>query len=91
MRLGVTNGRLNRAIDTEDGVRLGCDTPWGRSDLTLPIRLAPVLSAIDGVSTGRALHGALTEKSGEPLSETQLIHDLLLLRRMKAIRLEVPR
>jgi carbamoyltransferase len=89
MHLGVAEGRLERSIGKEDAIVLDCDTPWGRSSLTLPLGLLPLLAAIDGVLDGRALHRKLTADSASALSELDLAHDLLLLRRMKAIRLQV--
>jgi carbamoyltransferase len=88
VRLDVRKGKLERSIGRADAVELACDTPWGRCNLTLPPHLVPLLILVDGTSTGRSLLQRLNADAQPQTTETNLIHDLLLLRRMRVIRLK---
>jgi carbamoyltransferase len=87
LKLPVEHGRLGRQSTAEDAFTFRVDTPWGETDIILPARLAPVVSAIDGLSNG---HGMLDRLPAEERGIRQLIHDLLLLRRVRVIALENP-
>jgi carbamoyltransferase len=87
LSLPVRNGALGRASDREDAIRVAVTTPWGETEIVLPPRLAPILSAIDGRSDGHSLLARQAAVNPDPL---RLTHDLLLLRRMRVLALEAP-
>ncbi|MGO7543276.1 carbamoyltransferase [Rhizobium ruizarguesonis] len=84
LKLPVRHGRLARDTEAEDAFEMRVDTPWGETDVIIPPRLSPILSAIDGTTTGAGLLHRLPDARWVPLS---LVHDLLLLRRMHVISL----
>ena len=90
LRLGVREGQLERSISREGAVELDCETPWGCCNLTLPPRLMPLLTLVDGISTGRTLLQRLNADVQPRVAESNFVHDLLLLRRMRVIRLKAP-
>lgn len=90
VRLGVSDGKLGRSMTREDAFEVACDTPWGPTHLILPPRLIPLVSAVDGTSNGCALLRHLNADAAAPVSEINLVHDLLLLRRMRVIALKAP-
>ena len=85
IRLGVTDNTLCKTIEQEDAVVFRVSTPWGKANTVLPLRLLPLVSNIDGKSTGRAIAARLS--NAQPLS---VLHDLLLLRRMHIAKLREP-
>lgn len=85
LRLDVRDGRLAGSLQREDDVHCVTRTPWGEARFTLPLRLMPILAAIDGSRDG---HAIMAEMGLE--DHQRFVHDLLLLRRMRVIALERP-
>jgi len=97
LALPVQNGVLSRQTDREDSFRAEVETPWGVTLVTVPPRLTPLLSKIDGTGDGHAMLVQQVADVGSGRDEgttkdaaQRLIQDLLLLRRMHVITLEQP-
>ena len=81
LRLPVESNALQRSLQREDAVTVRVQTPWGKMDTMLPLRLLPLLSRIDGRRDGHVLQRLLASTA----HDTQ--RDLLVLRRMHMIEL----
>ena len=88
LKLPVEDGKLSRATDGEEAFSAVVETPWGQAIIPVDPQLTPILSAIDARVDGHALLEKLTAHGA---TAQRLIHDLLLLRRMRLITLEARR
>jgi carbamoyltransferase len=82
IRLKVSNHALETNIHIEDAVSVRTSTPWGKADISLPLRLLPILSKVDGRRDGHSLADVMSAE----MTAQNLVHELLLLRRMHMIR-----
>jgi carbamoyltransferase len=81
LRLPVRDHALSNQLVGENAVSLKVSTPQGVHECTIPLKMVPVLSRIDGITSGRGIAAAIEA----PEIDVQLT--LLLLRRLHAIEL----